>query len=395
MASLRESSRFGLLEALLAERSLFAGVITTAILMTFGQPWLADPSQELRSALLFAWIFGVMLWCAFGVARHAEELAARLGEPYGTLILTLAVITIEVSLISAIMLTGENDPHLARDTMFAVLMIVLNGMVGTALLFGGIRHRQQHFNVGGATAFLAVIVPLATFALILPDFTASAPGLSRPQQIFFAGVTILLYLVFLAIQTVRHRRLFIGPDIELTAREEHAAHREDDRQGMPGDGERERDKREPRGPLVYHAMLLVLTMLPVVLLSKKLAVFVDFGVFRLGAPDALGGVIIAILVLTPEGLGALHAAAANRLQRSVNICLGSALAALGLAVPAVLLIGLVTGARVELGLDAIEMVLLLLTLLVSVLTFGSGQTNILQGAVHLVLFLAYVVMIFD
>jgi Ca2+:H+ antiporter len=380
---MRESSHRGALEALLAEAPLFAGAITTAILMTFGEPWLADPSQELRSALVFAWIFGVMLWCAFGVARHADHLAAALGEPYGTLILTLAVTIIEVSLISAIMLTGENDPHLARDTMFAVLMIVLNGMVGAALLFGGISHRQQHFNVGGANAFLAVIVPLSVFALVLPDFTASAPGLSRVQQIFFAGVTILLYTVFLAIQTVRHRRLFVGPDVELTALEEH---------GPPWKWEGE---RAPRGPLVWHAVLLVLTMLPVVLLSKELAVFVDYGVFRLGAPAALGGVIVAILVLTPEGLGALHAAAANRLQRSVNICLGSALATIGLTVPAVLLIGLVTGARVELGLDAIEMVLLLLTLLVSTLTFGSGQTNILQGAVHLVLFLAYVLMIFD
>ena len=382
----RESSHPGLLRSLLAERAPFAGATTTAILMTFGEPWLADPAQGLGSALLFAWIFGVMLWCAFGVARHADHLAAGLGEPYGTLILTLAVIIIEVALISAIMLTGENDPHLARDTMFAVLMIVLNAMVGAALLFGGIWHRQQHFNVGGANAFLAVIVPLSVFALVLPDFTASAPGLSRVQQIFFAGVTILLYIVFLAIQTVRHRRLFVGPDVELTALEEHA---------VPWKAEWGEGEQAPRGPLVYHAVLLVLTMLPVVLLSKQLAVFVDYGVFRLGAPAALGGVIVAILVLTPEGLGALHAAAANRLQRSVNICLGSALATIGLTVPAVLLIGLVTGARVELGLDAIEMVLLLLTLLVSTLTFGSGQTNILQGAVHLVLFLAYVVMIFD
>jgi Ca2+:H+ antiporter len=384
MASLRESSHPGLLQSLLTERAFFAGAITTAILMAFGEPWFADPSEGLRSALLFAWIFGVMLWCAFGVARHAEHLAAGLGEPYGTLILTLAVIIIEVSLISAIMLTGENDPHLARDTMFAVLMIVLNGMVGTALLLGGISHRQQHFSTGGANAFLAVIVPLSIFALVLPDFTAAAPGLSHLQQIFFAGVTILLYIVFLAIQTVRHRRLFIGPDVELTALEEHPAHWDE----APG-------KREPQGPLVYHAALLILTMLPVVLLSKKFAVFVDYGIFRLGAPAALGGVIVAILVLTPEGLSALHSAALNRLQRSVNICLGSALATIGLTVPAVLLIGLATGARVELGLEPIDVVLLVLTLLVSTLTFGSGQTNILQGAVHLVLFLAYVVLIFD
>jgi Ca2+:H+ antiporter len=381
MGSVRQSSHPGVLRALPGERALFAGWITTAILATIGEPWLADPSAGPGSGLLFAWIFAVMLWSAFGVARHADELAVGLGEPYGTLILTLAVTIIEVSLIAAIMLTGENDPHLARDTMFAVLMIVLNAMVGTTLLFGGMRHRQQHFNVGGANAFLAVIVPLSVFALVLPDFTASAPGLSWGQQIFFAGVTILLYLVFLAIQTVRHRGLFIGPDVELSAFEAHAA--------------RWSDQREPAGALIYHAVLLVFIMLPVVLLSKDLAVFVDYGVFRLGAPAAIGGVIVAVLVLTPEGLGALHAAAANRLQRAVNICLGSALATIGLTVPAVLLIGLVTGAPVELGLEPIGVVLLLLTLLVSTLTFGSGHTNILQGAVHLVLFLAYVVLIFD
>jgi Ca2+:H+ antiporter len=321
-----------------------------------------------------------MLWCAFGVVRHADHLAHALGEPYGTLILTLAVITIEVSLISAIMLTGSNDPTLARDTMFAVLMIVLNGMVGLVLLVGGIRHRQQHFNVAGANAFLAVTVPLAFFALVLPNFTTATPdaSLSSAQAVFFAGVTVVLYCVFLAIQTIRHRRMFVGPDIELAAL-----------------GEHDEDPGEGGGPVAYHAVLLIATMLPIVLLSKKLAVFVDYGVLQLEAPAALGGLIVATLVLTPEGLSALHAALANRLQRSVNICLGSALATISLTVPAVLAIGLLAGVHVELGLDPVETVLLAVTILVSMLTFAGGRTNILQGAVHLVLFFAYLMLIFD
>lgn len=379
MAARQASMGHAALRHLRSEMPLIAGAISTAVLFTVGAAWFEDPSELVRSGLLFCWIFAVMLWCSFGVVRHADHLAHALGEPYGTLILTLSVITIEVALISAIMLTGTNDPTLARDTMFAVLMIVLNGMVGLVLLVGGLRHRQQHFNVAGANAFLAVTVPLAVFALVLPNFTSATPdaSLSAAQAAFFAGVTVVLYGVFLAIQTVRHRGMFIGPDVERATPDEHE---EDD---------------VSASPVAYHAVLLVATMLPLVLLSKKLAVFVDYGVLKLEAPTALGGLIVATLVLTPEALSALHAALDNRVQRSVNICLGSALATIGLTVPAVLAIGLLTSRHVELGLEPVEMVLLALTILVSMLTFGSGRTNVLQGAVHLVLFFAYLMLIFD
>ena len=340
--------------------------------------------------MLFFWLFGTMLWCAFGVVRHADCLAELLGEPYGTLILTLAVTVIELSLIATVMLHGANDPTLARDTMFAVLMIVLNGMVGLALLLGALRHREQHYNLQGAKAFLAVIIPLAVLTLILPDFTMSAgvPAFTPLQAGFFAAITIVLYGVFLTVQTVRHRNLFVEP-----------GGRARPPGGIPDplaldEAGREHGHHELRS-LPFHAAFLVLAMLPVVLLSKMLAVFVDYGVETLGAPAALGGIIIAILVLTPEGLGALQAALANRLQRSVNILLGSALSTIGLTVPAVLTIGLIIDRTVELGLDQIEMVLLLLTLAVSTLTFTGGRTNVLQGAIHLALFLAFALLIFD
>ncbi|MEM7021375.1 MAG: calcium:proton antiporter [Pseudomonadota bacterium] len=380
MAIMPASNGGGALRSLARELPLLVGALTVAVMFTIGEPWFDDPSNLFHSGLLFAWIFLVMLWCSFGVVRHADHLAEALGEPYGTLILTLAVITIEVALISAIMLTGADEPKLARDTMFAVLMIVLNGMVGLVLLVGGLRHRQQEFNVAGANAFLAVLVPLSVFSLVLPSFTRATPdpSLSPMQAGFFAAVTVVLYGIFLTIQTVRHRRMFVAPSTEYagseSAGEEHPA---------------------SRGFIAFHAVLLVATMLPIVLLSKKLAVFVDYGVIQLEAPRALGGLIVAILVLTPEGLSALQASLANQLQRSVNICLGSAVATIGLTVPAVLGITLVTGAHVELGLDQVDMTLLGLTILVSMLTFGGGRTNILQGAVHIVLFFAYLMLIFD
>ncbi len=361
------------------EAPFLAGVLTLAVFQFGGDGWLYGLEDRLVAAGLFLWLFVAMLWAAFGVVRHADALAELLGEPYGTLILTIAVIGIEVSLISAVMLTGEANPTLARDTMFAVLMIVMNGLAGAALLIGALRHREQSYNLAGARAFLAVLLPLATFALVLPKFTVStdAPTYTAGQEAFFAVVTILLYGVFLVIQTVRHRGFFSQPAAD--GGEEPAA---DDHHG-----------HGPVHSVPYHALLLVLTLLPIVLLSKRLAGLVDFGIVEIGAPAALGGVVIALLVLTPEGLAALGAAARNQLQRSVNIILGSAVATIGLTVPAVLAIALATGQEVVLGLSDVSLVLLVLTVLMSLLTFGGARTNLLFGAVHLVLFLAWLVLI--
>jgi Ca2+:H+ antiporter len=359
-----------------SEGALLFGVATTALFYVLGDALVADLTLDPVTIALFAWLFATMLWCAFGVVRHADCLAETLGEPYGTLILTLSVIIIEVALISAIMLLGENEPTLARDTMFAVLMIILNGMVGLALLLGGLRHGEQHYNLQGAKTFLAVLVPLSVLTLVLPDFTTSTtrPDFTPAQAVFFASVTVVLYGVFLLIQTDRHRNQFLQP-------------------GDPDEPSHQNGHELHSVP--YHTALLLLTMLPVVLLSKKLATFVDFGTETLQAPAALGGVVVAVLVLAPEGLGALRAAVANRLQRSVNLLLGSALATISLTVPAVLAIGLIIDRNVELGLDPVEMVLLLLTLAVSTLTFTGGRTNILQGAIHLVLFFAYLMLMFN
>jgi len=366
-----------------SEAPAIAGILTTAIFFAFGGTLLADLENHALTVALFAWLFGTMMWCSFGVARHAEAVAEKLGEPYGTLVLTLSVIIIEVALLASIMLHGENNPTLARDAMFATLMIVLNGMVGAALLMGALRYWEQDYNLAGARAFLVVIAALAVFALVLPKYTETAPDPSQSpsKAILFMAVTLLFYAAFVAIQTLRHRAFFAEPT------ENHAA----------GATVPPVEDHTPAvtGSLGFHITMLLASLLPVVLLSEFLAVIVDFGIEDLGLPDPLGGMLIAVLVIAPEGLTAFNAALANQLQRAVNVCLGSALATIGLTIPAVLAIGLITGRDVHLGLTNVETVLLLLTLFISGLTFGGGRTNVLQGVVHLLLFVVYVVLIFS
>ncbi len=377
-----DASSRQVLSIVLSESALGASLATTALFMLFGDRWFGDLSNPLWLSVLFAWLFLVILWSAFAVVRHADCLAVKLGEPYGTLVLTLSVISIEVMMISAVMLTGGSNPTLARETMLAIIMIVLNGMVGITLLLGGLRYGEQDYNLQGATAFLAVIVTLSVIGLILPTYTVTSPmaTLSGFQAAFLGATSIGLYAVFLGIQTMRHPTFFMHPELEGDGGYGHA-----DGHGVEG---QERS-------VTFNSVLLVAYLIPIVLLSKQLAIPLDYGIEVLGAPIALGGFLVAALVLAPEGLGALKAAMDNRLQRSVNIYLGSVLATIGLTIPAVLTIGLVTGVPVVLGLEGTDMIMLLLTLMVSILTFTSVRTNILQGAVHLVLFLAYVMLIFE
>jgi len=362
-----------------AELPLGLTLVTTVLFWTFGPSWLADLSSAAWTGGLSAWLFAVILVASFGVVRHADALAELAGEPLGTLVLTLSVISIEVMMVSAVMLTGADNPTLARDTMYAVVMLVLNGLVGLCLLLGGLRHREQAYNLRGANAFLAVIVPLAVLCLVLPRFTRASEGptFSLGQEVFLIAICLGLYGVFLAVQTVRHQGDFVA--VEEHA-EDGAAHTAGGHAVLPG---------------AVHGALLLAYLLPVVLLSKKLAIPMDHAIHRLGAPSALAGMLVALLVLSPEGMSAVRAARANRLQRAVNIGLGSAAATIGLTVPAVLAVSLYTGEPLALGLDAVEAVMLGLTLLVSMVTFSSGRTNVLQGAVHLVLFGAYVMLIFD
>jgi Ca2+:H+ antiporter len=385
MSSEATAVKASYLSVLRREWLLGAAFATSALFLLFGKGWLADLSNPLWFALMLVWLFAIIMSSAFAVVHHAESLAVRLGEPLGTLILTLSVIGIEVMMISAVMLTGEGKPALARDTMFGIVMIVLNGMVGLSLLLGGLRHREQEYNLQGANAFLALIVPLTVLGLVLPNFTkaSAGPTLSVFQSVFLAIMSIGIYSLFLIIQNWRHREYFVRPAAEEAIAHQRAA-------APPGHA----DPGESNS-ITYHALLLVMYLLPLIVLAEEIAIPIDHGIEVLHAPVALGGFLVAALILSPESLSATRAALANDLQRSINILLGSVLASIGLTIPAVLTIGLVTGQTIILGLDPVDSLLLVLTLAVCALTFTSNRTNVLLGAVHLLLFLAYVMLIFE
>jgi Ca2+:H+ antiporter len=275
------------------------------------------------------------------------------------------------------MLHGENNPTLVRDTLFAVIMIILNGMVGISILVGGWIHREQHYNLQGANAYLSVIVPLAVLSLIMPDFTRTTPGptLSVYQQGFLVVVSLGLYAAFLAIQTGRHHQYF--GEGAPTAEPETS----------PGRGD--------KSFTGFSAILLLAYLAPIIYLAELLAHPIDYLLETLRLPTAVGAIAIAILVATPEALGAIRAAKGNQLQRSMNIFLGSVLSTIGLTIPAMLIIGNLTGKHLVLGLEHTDIVMLLVTLFSCGVTFASGRTNVLQGAVHVVLFVAYVLLIFQ
>jgi Ca2+:H+ antiporter len=368
-------------QRLRGELPLVFGLLTLGVFLLLGEGWLAETQHWAVRVIIFLWLLAAIGVCIFGVVRHADHLADLLGEPLGTLILTITVIMIEVALIVSVMLQGVADPTLARDTMFAVIMLMMNGMVGLALLAGGIRHVQQEYNLEGARAYLAVLIPLAAVALVLPNRTMSteAGTMNFWQAIIFSIATILLYAIFLGLQTMRHRGFFVAPGEE----------EEPPSQAELGDA------RTRRRSILFHSALLFLTMVPIVGLAEFLASMIEQGIHTLGIPTALGGVLIAALILAPESISALEAAIANKLQRSINLCLGSALSTVALTVPAVLLIGVASGQEVRLGLSEDNTVLLMLTLLVSMLTFSGARTNVLYGAVHLLLFLTFMVLIFN
>src|SRR5918992_628082 len=272
------------------EWPLLMNLATTALFFRFDRNWLADLTDPAWFALMLAWFFTVILFSAFAVVRHAESLAVKLGEPLGTLVLTLSVTGIEVMIISAVMLTGGGSAVLARDAMFAVVMIVLNGMVGLSLLLGGLRYHKQTYNLLGANAFLAVMVPLAVLGLVLPSFTVSSPGptFSPLQAIFLIIMSAGLYGVFLAIQNVRHRDYFMLPNSGEAVAEHH---------GVENHGLEIRS-------VGHHVTLLLAYLLPLVILSKQIAVPIDYGIRVFHAPAALGGLLVAVLILSPESLAA-------------------------------------------------------------------------------------------
>jgi Ca2+:H+ antiporter len=311
-----------------------------------------------------------LITTVFAAVYHAEVVAHRTGEPFGTLVLAVAVTIIEVALIVSVMVAAPAEKAgLARDTVFAAVMIVCNGIVGLCLLWGGARHHEQGFQVHGASAALAVLAALTTLTLILPNVTTTVPGplFSTSQLVFEGIISLVLYGSFVFIQTVRHRDYFLPVGISDEA---HAP--------LPANK-----------TAIVSAVLLLAALVAVVGLAKSLTPTLEIGLARLDVPKAVVGIVIAALVLLPEGLAALRAARVNRLQTSLNLALGSALATIGLTIPAVAVVSIALHQPIELGLGAKDQVLLALTLLVGVITLGTGRTTVHQGVVHLVIFAVF------
>ena len=353
------------------EIALPVGLLTLLFFKTLGRDLLTEATPLAVYLPVSLTLLAIVTWAIFSVVRHSDALAIKLGEPFGTLILTLSVISLEVVMISSVMLTGEPNPTMARDTMFAVVMLVTNGLVGFTLLFGGWRYHTQNFNLDGVKSYLVAIIPLALLCLVLPNFTRGGTlgSMSSAMSWMLIIISVLLYGVFLLIQTRSHSHFFVDSDHE-------------DHHGILRSN-------------VYHTLLLLAYLVVVILLAKTLAIPINYGVHVLEAPAALGGFIVACIVLAPEAVGAIKAAFNNQLKRAMNLYFGSVLATIALTVPSVLFIGSLLGQEVRLGLSAADMVLLITTLMVCKVTFSSGRTNVLHGATHLVLFVVYLFLMFE
>ncbi len=345
-------------------------------LWTIGAPIFAGAvllaaGLGLGGGFIVAFIAIGLAGSVFAAVHHAESVAHRVGEPFGTLVLALAVTLIEVALIVSLMTAGgEEAAGLARDTVFAAVMIILNGIIGLCLLVGGVKHREQSFSLDGVGAALVALGTIVVMTLVFPNYTVTTPGpyYSASQLVLIAAVTVVIYGAFVFTQTVGHRQFFLHDEIDSPV--QHAA-------------------RPSNGAAALSSVLLLMCLCAVVLLAKKLAPSLEAGVAKLGAPNALVGVIIAGIVLLPEGLAALRAARANRLQTSLNLALGSALASIGLTIPAVSFLSLYMNIPLRLGIDSKATLLLMLSLFVTTLVLRTGRTIILHGIVLLTVFVVY------
>lgn len=301
--------------------------------------------------------------------HHAEVIANKVGEPYGSLVLALAITIIEVSIIISFMLTGGAGVSvLARDTVFAAVMIILTGMTGLTIVIGSIKFKEQEFSSQGTTSILTVLVAISVLTFILPNFTVAVQGpfYSTQQLLFVALVTLTLYVSFLFVQNFRHRSHFISEEESTEPIE------------------------KPSGAAtVLSSILLPINLLAVVLLAESLAPDLEHFIEAIGAPVALSGIIIACVVLLPEGISAVKAAAKNQMQRSLNLSLGAALASISLSIPTVSFFSIYSGLPLALGIEAESMIIFLLSLFVIILSLSKGKTTILQGIVLLLLFAVY------
>ena len=320
--------------------------------------------------LLGATLIGAVLLAV----HHAEVIAHKVGEPFGTLVLALSVTIIEVALIVSMMLTGhEGSEFIARDAIFATVMIIMNGVIGLCIFMGGLKHYEMSFRNEGTNSALAVLTALATFILVMPIVTVSTPGPSFTQsQLAFAGIaSFVLYAAFLFFQTITHRDYYLPESKE---------HKTDSSVHAP---------KPSNSKTLMSAGLLIVSLVAVVGLAKALSPAIEAGVKAIGAPKTIVGIAIALLVLLPESFAAVRASRANRLQSSLNLALGSALASIGLTIPAVAAIAIIFDLQLSLGISSLNMILMYLSFFIGALTLAIGRTTLLQGVVHLIIFFEY------
>ena len=372
------------------KNSIVKIVVAWLVVIAFligGHGWLSPSMTPVAAGICFTVLFATILMAAFGVVGEADELAHSLGEPYGTLILTLSIVSIEVILIAAVMMGPNEAPTIGRDSIFAVMMIILNLVTGICLIVGGLRYGEQEYNAQGAVAFISMTVVLVGTALLLPNTLSTGNGTFWPSQaIVLSILTVLLYGAFLLLQMGRYRSFFMQPKAGTLAIR------------LDGTQQAQLDtthgRKVDRKQNLVHAALLIALMVPIVLLAHDLAVVIDYGVASAGAPVAVGGVLIAIIVFTPESITAVKAAFNNENQRAMNLCLGAFVSTVGLTVPAVLTVGLITGKTVVLGISPFETVLLALTLVLTLLTYLGQRTSAMQGFMHLTLFGVFSLLLF-
>ena len=324
------------------------------------------------------WVIALMsitlIGAVMSAVHHAEVIAHKTGEPYGSLVLAISVTIIEVSLIISMMLTGhQGAEYIARDAVFATVMIVMNGVIGLCIFVGGLTHHEINFRNEGANSALAVLTALATFILVMPTVTTSTPGPDfTKSQLAFAGIaSFSLYITFLVFQTVTHRDYYLPKTKDKkTDSNVHA--------------------RKPSNMKTWASVfLLILSLVTVVGLAELLSPTIERGVAAAGAPKTIVGIAIALLVLLPESFAAIRAAKANRLQSSLNLALGSALASIGLTIPTVAAIAIFFNLPLSLGISDLNMTLMYLSFFIGALTLATGRTTLLQGMVHIIIFLEY------
>lgn len=358
---------------------LFIGWGMVGLFAVYADVWLAQPMSTVSASVIFSVLFGSIIFASFGVVNEADHLAHALGEPYGTLILTLSIVLIEVILIATVLLGPGDNPTIGKDAIFSVMMIIMNLVMGLGLWLGGRRYGQQSHNAQGAQSYLAMIVLLTGISMVLPNFT-SGQGQFHPAQAWVVSVlTLGLYAAFLWGQIGRYKGLYQAPISSTDA---------------PTEASEPTAAKVARSMIIGRSVVLVLTVLPIVLLAHHLAIVIDFGISTTGAPIALSGVLIAIIVFTPESITAVKAALANDMTRAVNLCLGAFVSTVGLTIPTVLLLAWALGKPLHMGLNPTETVLLVLTIALSMLSFAGQRTHAVLGLIHLSLFVMFGMLLF-